>query len=70
MTDETLTPSEEIALWKRATGFDHPEDLDSFLGRNGIRRNFDILNELLNEANKEKARLQALVESLTRKCAE
>jgi hypothetical protein len=61
MTDEKLTQSEEIALWKRATGYDDPEVLDSFLGRNGVLRNFDVLNEMLADANKEKFLLRALL---------
>ena len=59
MTNEEL--EKEIALWKRATGYDNPEDLDSFLGRAGVLNQFDVLNKMLADANKEKEQLHALL---------
>jgi len=59
MTNEEL--EKEIALWKRATGYDNPEDLDSFLGRAGILNQFDVLNKMLADANKEKQQLRELL---------
>jgi hypothetical protein len=59
MTNEEL--EKEIALWKRATGYDNPEDLDSFLGRAGVLNQFDVLNKMLADANKEKEQLRALL---------
>lgn len=59
MTNEEL--EQQIALWKRATGYENPEDLDSFLGRNGVLNNFDALNAMLADANKEKDQLRTLL---------
>jgi hypothetical protein len=59
MTNEEL--EKEIALWKRATGYDDPEDLDFFLGRAGVLNQFDVLNKMLADANKEKEQLRALL---------
>jgi len=59
MTNEDL--EKEIALWKRATGYDDPEQLDSFLGRAGVLNQFDVLNKMLADANKEKEQLQELL---------
>ena len=59
MTNEEL--EQQIALWKRATGYDDPEDLDSFLGRAGVLNQFDVLNRMLADANKEKVELRALL---------
>ena len=59
MTNEEL--EQQIALWKRATGYDNPEDLDFFLGRNGVLNQFDVLNKMLADANKEKSELRTLL---------
>ena len=59
--DEIGELQEEIALWKRATGYDDPEQLDSFLGRAGVLNQFDVLNKMLADANKEKEQLRALL---------
>jgi hypothetical protein len=64
MTNEEL--EKEIALWKRATGYDNPEDLDSFLGRAGVLNQFDVLNKMLADANKEKEQLRALLAEVRR----
>jgi hypothetical protein len=59
--DEIGELQEEIALWKRATGYDDPEHLDSFLGRAGVLNQFDVLNKMLADANKEKQQLRELL---------
>jgi hypothetical protein len=60
MTNEEL--QKEIVLWKRATGYDDPEVLDSFLGRAGVLNQFDVLNKMLADAIKEKEQLRALLD--------
>ena len=64
MTNEEL--EKEIALWKRATGYDDPEVLDLFLGRAGVLNQFDVLNKMLADANKEKEQLRALLAEVRR----
>ena len=59
MTNEEL--EQQIALWKRATGYEDPEDLDSFLGRGGVLNQFDVLNRMLADVSKEKTEMYALL---------